>query len=248
LRARLYGRITGPVLSAIGVWDPILPGHVQLYRRLSEFARESSLSPLAIAIDPDPVRYLYGASECPVYNDVDARIAQMLSFGLAGVLRVRFLQRDIEATAADLFALLDEHIQIAELWLGARQTLGRLEGGNFETIMKLAETRRMRVNRLPLESLGTHSVRQLLRTGHIVQALELVGRPPLRMYPKSGVLRMAWCPGVYRAVPIKDPNARIDGSSLELELTRPANGLPGLVWPDKQIKCLAFVSGPGDQH
>ena len=246
MRARLFGRLTRPAVCAIGVWDPILPGHQELYRRLITHARDSELSSLIISINPDPVLHLYGASECPVYSDARARIAQMLSFGLDGVLHVRFQRRDIEATAADFFEVLDQEVEIAELWLGSRQTLGRFESGNFETIRELAKVRRIRLKRLPLQQLGTSGVRQLLREGNLREAAALVGRPPIRMRPASGVLRLAWHPGRYTAVPVPGPNAPVKGTSVELELNAQKSGLPRLVWPQKKVSCLAFVSGPGD--
>lgn len=246
MRARLYGQLTRPAVCAIGVWDPILPGHQQLYRRLTAHAREAGLSSLIISINPDPVQHLYGASECPVYSDTRARITQMLSFGLNGVLHVRFQRRDIEATAADFFEVLDQEVEVAELWLGARQTLGRFESGNFETIRQLAQVRRIKLKRLPLQQLGTTGIRQLLREGSLREAVTLVGRPPIRMRPASGALRLAWRPGRYTAVPIPGPNAPVKGTFIELELNAQKSGLPRLVWPHQKVSCLAFVSGPGD--
>lgn len=246
MRARLFGRITRPAVCVIGVWDPILLPHKQLYQSLNQYARSNSLCSLAIAIDPDPVRYLHGAAECPVYNDVYTRISQILACGLDGVLRVRFVAGDIDRSAVDLFTVVDQCVEIGELWLGARQSLGRLERGNLAAIMRIADGRRLRVTRLPYQPLGTRLVRQLLKSGHVIDASRLVGQPPIRAHPRSGMLRLAWCPGTYKAVPMQRLDESREKSHLDLHLVPQTVGAPRLSWPDKKIRYLAFVSGPGD--
>ena len=246
MKAHLHGCITGPAVAVIGVWDPLLPAHRELLERLCSHARQTSQSALAITIDPDPVQYLWGPCDLPVYHDVHVRSQQMLRCGLDGVLRVRFARRDIDATAADFFAALDPLVRIAELWLGARQTLGRLEGGNFDAITRLAEARQMCVRRLPPQRLEARQVRDLLRTGHLEEAARVVGAPPIHRRPESGKLRLAWRPGLYQALPLPSPDAALEGVPLTLPLRVRPRARPVLDWPGPHVPYLAFVSGPED--
>lgn len=246
MRARLFGQITRPAVAAIGVWDPVLKVHRDLYASLTSYARRSAFSSLVIAIDPDPARYFRGVSECPVYNDVHMRMSLILSCGLDGVLCVRFVSKDIHRTAAEFFSTLDRHVQIGELWLGAQQTLGRLQGGTLAAIMKAAEERRINLSHLPAVRLDTGSVRKLLKEGRIKDASSLVGHPPMRSRPRSGTLRLAWLPGIYQAAQMVSPDATPERSLLKLCVVPQAKGVPRVSWPDKGIRYLAFISGPGD--
>ena len=246
MRATLHGHVSGPAVAVIGVWDPMLPAHTTLFEELRCYARERGLTALAVAIDPDPVRYLSGESELPVYDDAATRIRRILACGIDAVLRVRFCERDIDRGAADLLRVADPFIRIAELWLGARQTLGRMEAGNFATVDRLAAERQMRVLRLPERRLETRDVRRLLQSGRLAEAAGLVGRPPVWSRPRSGRLRLAWCPGPYRAFPIDDPAGGMVGSPLDVELIPDPTGVHSLPWPARRAKYLAFVLGPHD--
>ena len=246
MKAHLYGHADNPVIAVIGVWDPILPKHKELFERLCSFARRTCSSSLVIAIDPDPVRYLYGIEDVPVYNDFKTRVQRIINCGVDAVLGVHFIRRDIEATAADFLAVIDPHVELKELWLGARQSLGRWEEGSFATVTKLAKLRGARVIRLPLQPLETYAVRRLLQAGHFAEAARLVGCAPIRRRPESGRLQMAWPPGHYQALEIDGPALESEGRLLELCLTPRAKALSRMDWPDKRIKRLAFVTGPSD--
>lgn len=249
MKAVVHGHISGPVVAVVGSYDPFLPEHRQLMEQLGCYAHQHSLSAVAIVLDPAPPLHLYGPSEWPVYEDVNVRIHRMLRCGLDGVLRIRFFKKDLNATAADFFALAGSYFRIEELWLGGRQTLGVGPGGSQRTIAELAEQQGIRLDYLsrPGHSTSRLSIHHFLMTGCISEASNAIGHPPVRSRPKSGKLRLAWSPGCYRVVPLDRLDAAVTGPALELTLTPEATGLPGLQWPDRRIKYLAFVSGPGDQ-
>ena len=246
MRARLYGRIDTPAVVAIGVWDPIMRPHRELFVRLAAHAARGGLASAVIALDPDPVRHLYGPHDVPVYNDPASRVRQLLGAGLDAVVKVRFTRDDVDGGAEALFTAVEPHVRIAELWLGARQTLGRFDRGSFSTIQRLADERDMRVTRLPHTPLRTRAVREHLREGALRPAIRVVGRPPFRMRPRSGSVALAWSTGHYEGVAVEDPTADVAGSVHRLEVLPRASRLPALEWPDPGIKYLAFVSGPGD--
>jgi riboflavin kinase/FMN adenylyltransferase len=247
VKACLYGQIDGPAVAAIGVWDPLLPAHKDLFAQIRASAREWSLPTVAIAIDPDPVRYLWGPSDVPVYNSAAVRIERIRGCGMDAVLQVRFVKRDIDATAADFFAVVDQYARIAELWLGARQSLGRCEGGSFAAITELAAQRGMQVKRLPFQRLDSRKVRDLLQAGRLAEAARIVGHPPVQSRPASGRLRLAWRPGLYQALPPPNSHpAAAGGELLTLELKKQPRQLPFLDWPDPRIEYLTFVCGPCD--
>lgn len=247
MHAKLFGADTQPAVAVIGVWDPLLPAHHDLFARLRDHARANGLTALVILLDPPPVSLQQGITEWPVYTDTPTRIRQILSSGVDAVLRVHLSKDDIWATAAMFLQLVSSVIPLRELWLGPRQTLGHGPGGRFKASIKAAEMLGVHVHILPPVRLASTDVRGLLKAGSIQEAISVVGHMPLRSRPRVGqVLRFCWPSGLYWVAAVEDATGQPSGRPMDVWLTPIGDGLCALEWPDRRIKYLAFVSGPGD--
>jgi FAD synthase len=249
MRASLFGELCAPAVAVVGVWDPLLPAHLELFEQLCAYAHGHGLDPLAIVLDPDPGVLRFGAARWPTYDEVHTRIRLIRRFGPKAVVRASFTSAGLAATAAELFAAVRSRVTLAELWLGAHQPLGAGDAGSPETVARLAIEYGVRIVRLPetgVASVGGQ-VRRLLATGHVRGATELVGRPPVRSRPRSGRLAMAWHPGHYRVLPCRAPLAPLGERELEVSLDTQSDGRAGVGWPVSSASHLAFVSGPADQ-
>jgi hypothetical protein len=225
-----------------------MEGHSEMIFDLHREASRSDCSSLVVAIDPDPAQHLFGAAAFPVYNDLPTRVERLLGLGVDAVLVVDFAPDDLEAGARELLDVVQPWASIAELWLGARQSLGRMERGNARTIDALAAERGFRVRRLPMRHLGTAAVRDLLRAGRIRDATALGLLPPMRKRPASGRLSMSWREGSYDAVPLVNAGPVAGKACLHVELTLAGPDLADVNWPSDDIEYLAFVAGPGDDR
>jgi FAD synthetase len=246
VKAALHGNVASPAVAVIGVWDPFGSAHRQLFEQLGRRARETGLSSLAIMLDPHPASFREGASKWPVYDDVAARVRLILDCGTDGVLLVRFARKDADAGAAALFGLALSKVELAEIWLGFSQTLGRGPAGSRDAITALARQERIRVEVLRPANILDRDVRSLLEAGRIAEAGHAVGRPPVWRRPRSGRLGLAWKPGRYAAVPLSAPNGRPEGRARRVQLRPAEKGMAALAWPDGEIVYLAFVAGPAD--
>jgi FAD synthase len=249
MRATLYGKIVGPAIAVVGVWDPLLHAHQELFERVYCQARRNGLTSLAIVIDPDPALVMRGAAKWPVFDDVRTRIQRLRSAGIDAILHLRFVQDDLNAGVAEFFALVEAHATLAELWLGAHQTIGRGPNGSQQAILEAAEQRGIQLYRLPIVKLlpPPYEIRQSLAAGRVAEVVSWVGRAPIRSRPRSDTRRLAWCPGRYRALPLASLTAPTTEAPLEIELVDRPRGLPTFQWPHRDIKYLAFVAGPADQ-
>ena len=245
---QVQGRVTQPVVAVVGVWDPFLVDHQDLFAQLCAHARQHALSASVVVIDPDPVALLHGAAQVPVYDDLATRIALMRDCQLDAILRLRFAKQDLMAGAADFFAALQGTVQMQELWLGARQTLGSGASGSFQAIQECAAEHHTAIQRLPDVSLkaAVRTIRALLASGRVAEAAALVGRPPVRTRPRGNTLRFAWRAGAYQVAPLAAPTAHRPGVPFTLQLEPDPDGLCHATWPDRRIKYLVFLSGPGD--
>ena len=249
MKATLLGQIEEPAVTIVGVWDPFLPGHRHLFAEVCTYARQHGLASLAVVLDPNPVTFIYGLAEAPVYDDIRTRIQLMYCCGFDAILHVRFAKSDLNAGPGDFLDLVQAFgITIKELWLGARQLLGRGPESSMEALHALCERREIQIRRLPHAQLETEPVRHHLRAGCLVEATRLVGRPPLRSKPRSGKCRLAWSPGLYHAVPLDTPERPCAGRTcIDVTLTAERGRLSAFSWPDRTIPYLAFIAGPGDR-
>jgi FAD synthase len=239
-----------PALGVIGTWDPLGKAQLQLFRRVSRHAKRQDLRSLAIILHPAPSRLLYPSEPWPEFDDVHTRIAIMRECGLDAVLLVRFARKDIDASAREFFRAVAEHTALRELWLGSHQSLGRGPQGSFKAIAGIARRRRFTVSRLPVSRafLRARAARELLLNGRVRDAAIMVGHTPIWRKPTSGVLRLAWKPGIYFAAHVHDPTAApIARDALKLRLVKGLNGWAELCWPRRGYEWLAFIAGPADK-
>jgi hypothetical protein len=248
MRAVLHGTVRRPAAIVVGTWDPLLPDHRELFARLSRAAHRRSLDFVAIMLDPAPALLRWGATSWALYDGTSIRQHLIRRSGSDAVVRIRFSNRDLDATAAQFLAFVGSYLTLAELYLGAGQVLGNGPEGMEDAIARSAAEHGMLLRRLPPTGLTPTigRVRALLALGRLRGASELVGRPPTWARPPAGVLRLAWRPGIYRGVPISRPDGEPRADPVEIELTAQARGLPRMGWPPLPSRYLAFTAGPGD--
>jgi hypothetical protein len=246
VKTTLHGEVRAPVAAVVGVWDPLLPAHRDLFADLRRHASAHDLAAVAIVLDPSPQALLYGAADAPVYHDLRTRIAILLAAGLDAVLTVHLAERDLLAGAEAFFDRVGRRHDLRELWLGARQTLGRGEVGSVRVIERTAADRGVALTRLPDRRLPTGTVQRLLAEGRLDEAAQLVGGSPIQSRPRGESLTLAWSPGSYRAVPLRDPTAPIAAPALTIDAIPTGAGLVRIPWPSRDIPALAFLRGPGD--
>jgi FAD synthase len=244
MRAELIGRVNGPSVVVVGSWDPFVPEHQELIEQLASDAREKGLASVVVLLDPNPPVFVWGRHDWPVYDELQTRIQLVFGCGVDGLLLVHMMKADTDAGAEEFLAILHSHLTLAELRLGIYQTLGIGPRGATAAINELAEQQHLRIIRMLPRRLPTEDVRKLLAVGLLKDAIRIVGRPPVRRRPNSRLLRLAWAPGVYRAVSLESPT--MPTRVFTVELVNRAKHLPALEWPDRGIRYLAFVSGPAD--
>lgn len=245
----LIGRTAAPAVAVVGTWDPFLPVHQELCEELVSYARERGLASVAIMLHPSPARFIYGADEAPVYDDIHTRTWQMRRSGVDAVLKIRLCSGDINLGAAEFFDVLTGALDVRELWLGARQSFGRGAPGSQQAIQEQVERRAIKVRILQDPPGGIRfsrrTIEQLLAAGRLAEAIRQVGHAPIWRRPPSRRLRLAWQPGIYEAAPLDDLGASCNGAPLRVTLAA-GRAMPVLDWPETRAKYLAFLSGPSD--
>ena len=93
--------------------------------------------------------------------------------------------------------------------------------------------------------LPSSKVRSHLKAGELSAAISIVGLPPVRYRSRTGVSRLGWGPGIYRAIPRMDSTQQ-EEPPIKIKVVQPKANLPTqFTWP-ANAKKLIFVAGPAD--
>jgi hypothetical protein len=242
-----------PAIGVIGTWDPVVGANQELFQRLVHQAEQARLLPLVIILDPSPARLLNpDDSICLEYSDIKARIALIRDCAPVNILVVKFKKRDLDASVSSFFHLVDCHSHLRELWLGARQSLGRGQQGSDAAIRRYMRRHHIVLRRLPdvQRSRVRGGALRLLGEGRVRDAIKSAGHSPIWERPRSGVLYLNWPPGEYLALPMSKPSFATGSAAgvISLRLTPTLTGGPRrLDWPGRDVEWLAFLAGPSDK-
>jgi hypothetical protein len=103
-------------------------------------------------------------------------------------------------------------LDLEELGLGATQLLGQGHAGAKDAVAAYTDRHGLRLHLLPRPPVAPDDVRRLLAAGRMRDAVRMIERPPIWRRPRSGLLRLAWRPGAYRAIAMSSPTGPPDGA------------------------------------
>ena len=247
----LYGSISTPAIGIVGTWDPFVAEHGALVGSLCDAAHTRGLAAVVFMLDPAPPSHLCGPAKWPVYHDAATRLQLLEATAVDAVACIHFSADDLASGAAEFFDVVATRIELAELWLKYRQSLGSGGRGSVWAIRDACIRRHIKIRYLPRP---THAdvgaaARRCLTAGTVQPAAELVGCPPIMHRPGSEQLQLAWHPGRYEAVVLPSPvTNRASLGSVVVDLEPHTNGMTTLRWPDPDAEYLSFVRGPNDQR
>ena len=249
MRVRVHDRAKGPHTALVGEWDPILPSHEQLFRETSKVAMTNGRRLLVITFDPAPISHVLGPRSRPPLDDVATRLLRQSRCGVS--TRVTVSMSAVESSHAGaeaLLAALEPWVEISELVLGSRQTLGTAHRGDESAIKAAVAGRGIAVRRLTDAAPRTTAAdaRQAVTRGKLDEAARLLGRPLWWARPAAGRLTLPWPSGRYLAVPASEPTTVYSHlAAREVQLHATDEGAV-LTWPG-DLPWLGFLSGPATQ-
>lgn len=118
-------KINPDVIAIAGNWDPPLPRHIKLLKKLLSYSRKNALNPCVIILHPNPANVAY-ENKRKEYFDLDARLMLLKHLGINHVWVVQLTQADLQRSSGDFLDELHKSTGIAltELWVGESQRLG----------------------------------------------------------------------------------------------------------------------------
>jgi FAD synthase len=217
----IHGTLCRPAILMVGTWDPFLPYHEALLHHMSDHARTNGYDAAVVMLDPPPAKFLPGKWCWPYFDDVAVRVARLQGCGVS-VIHAQFEREHLLLGAAEIFDALLTVTAIAEVWIGARQSLGRGHSGDYQKIESLGNQYGFKVTRLPALD-TTHDqcfqARTFLLEGKVESARAIVGHAPTFARPvRAEPITLAWPAGAYQVVSLPSIDAPLHGSPISVTL------------------------------
>ncbi len=173
--------LKGPSGVTIGAFDGVHRGHQALVRRLIASGRLTGRRSVVVTFNPIPLQF-FTDSGGVLLTSVEERAAYMEWLGVDGMVALTF-DRSLADTSAEGFITLMLHdLNMESLWIGPDFALGHDRQGDDQTLHKIGERKGFSVHTMPPfcwqgESVRSTRIREILRTGDVELANDLLGHP-----------------------------------------------------------------------
>ncbi len=171
----------GPVFVVVGVFDGLHLGHAYLLRHLVAEAGRHEAAPTVITFDHHPDEILTGNAP-PLLIDPQERLERLAAAGVA-VTVVQHFDDDLRHTTYDVFVeRIRSRVDLRGFLMTPDAAFGFERQGTPVALASLGERDGFEVVVVPPFELDgrqvrSSEVRELIRTGKLAAAAELLGRP-----------------------------------------------------------------------
>jgi riboflavin kinase/FMN adenylyltransferase len=167
-----------PTIVTIGSFDGVHRGHQYLIRQVVDRARACDYDSMVLTFDPRPEVILRPGSLQLTDAVEKARLIAALG---PTVLAILPFSRDLaQVRAAEFLAAILDHVNLAEIWVGADFAFGHKREGTVDFLIRSGQTVGFAVHivsRQPLDGIPISStgVRELIEAGNVGEAARFLG-------------------------------------------------------------------------
>lgn len=170
------------MLLTIGVFDGVHLGHQYLISQLRESARQQHWLSGVVTFRQHPRAVLLSRDELPYLTSLAQKVSLIKNVGVDLVITLSFTSELAQLSARQFIGLLQKHLRMRGLVLGADFVLGRNREGSVDALRKLGQEMNFSVTVIPplrINSavVSSTAVREALATGDMPRVASLIGRP-----------------------------------------------------------------------
>ncbi|MCL4454214.1 MAG: riboflavin biosynthesis protein RibF [Deinococcus sp.] len=163
----------GPKVVVVGSFDGLHLGHQHLIRQAQQEARSGHLPVLVYTFDPPSKVFTRGEG---FLTELSEKVELLKSLGAEIALVVPF-NEDFSKRSKDEFLADLKDLEAHTLYVGRDFRFGHQRSGGPEDLSKVAPTRVVDLLHVAGAPVKSSRVRELLATGRVEEAKELLGRP-----------------------------------------------------------------------
>jgi riboflavin kinase/FMN adenylyltransferase len=164
----------------IGVFDGVHLGHKHLIARLLEEARQEQLLSGVVTFRQHPEDLLNPKAKLPFLTDMKARTGFLKKEGVDMVIPLSFNVELAQLDARSFMSLLQKHLRMRRLVIGADFALGKGREGDTAALQKLGKEKDFSVTVVPPlmidgEVVSSTAIRQAMAAGDMPRVRKLAG-------------------------------------------------------------------------
>lgn len=175
-------RLSGPLFTAIGVFDGVHLGHQAVISTSARHAKAAGGTPVVVTFDPHPAKVLRPREAPHLLTATQHKIALIRDLGVAHLLVVHF-DLEFAATPPEEFVqqLVRHAAPLRQICVGHEWSFGKNRAGNLALLQKLgAEFHFEVIGIKPVTVAGavvsSTGIRSAVENGDFVTAAKMLGR------------------------------------------------------------------------
>lgn len=173
--------LENPVLT-IGNFDGVHRGHLALFEKVKERAKEIGGASVVMTFEPHPIRIMKPGNGPPLITLIDQKLNLISNVGIDVILCIPFTREFASISAKDFIQdLLVDKIGIREIVVGYDYTFGHKRQGDITLLKEMGDKLGFKVHVLgPVHIddtlVSSTSIRKLVQEGRISEAKKFLGR------------------------------------------------------------------------
>ena len=167
--------------AAVGVFDGVHLGHMEVLNRLNAAAREKHCESVVITFDPHPRIVLPHHAEVRLLQTLEEKLHRMELAGIGAVLVIPFTREFAGITPHDFIEnILVKQLKVSHVITGYDHFFGQNRQGDYEMLSKMGKENGFTVDELPMilaggNTVSSSSVRRALLDGDAALAANMLG-------------------------------------------------------------------------
>ena len=179
-----------PVLT-IGNFDGVHRGHLALFDKVKELARDIKGQSVVMTFEPHPIKVVKPGNGPKLITPVEQKLKLITDAGIDVILCLTFNKEFARISAHDfIHELLVKKIGVKEIVVGYDYSFGAGRQGNIDLLKKMGDDLGFKVHvvepiYLSTTLVSSTSIRNLVNDGDLIEAKRLLGRD----YQITGIVK-----------------------------------------------------------
>ena len=179
-----------PSAAAIGNFDGVHLGHKKVLEEAKKLSTEKKLPISVLTFEPHPREFFSSKKNNFLLQTSSQKIETLRKHGIDNLINLKFDKNLSELQPEEFIErILFKNLSLKHVFVGKDFKFGKNRKGDIDTLKNIGAKYNIGVSSISLKTLNTVSIssskiRELLKSGNIIEANKLLGRP----YKISGLV------------------------------------------------------------